>query len=190
MYICKKNMKNQIKIALLILLTNFTCIAQSKFSYNQNGLTPEYLVIEIENKDSENLFSNSINWIKETYKNPDEVIKTTIEFEKIRFEGYQSSLFCINTLGLNTCYNATYIIEIEFKDGKYKFKPLTLKYRIPQTGAEENINFTDGKGYYKSNGKIRKMWDTIPPSIENLFNDLSLSLENYLKDINIAKDDW
>lgn len=67
---------------------------QEKFTYNENGLTPEYLVDEADGKTQQEIYTKSLNWVKETYKNPDEVIKTTIENEKIRFEGVEMDLMC------------------------------------------------------------------------------------------------
>lgn len=108
-------------IALFIsLLSN----GQEKFTYSEKGLTPEYLVGEIENKTQKEIYTKSLNWVKENYKNPDKVLKTTIENEKIRFEGVDMDLMCHSALGSTTCYNTTYVVEIDFREGKYKFTPL------------------------------------------------------------------
>ena len=161
---------------------------QEKFTYNENGLTPEYLVDEADGKTQKEIYSKSLNWVKESYKNPDEVIKTTIENEKIRFEGVEMDLMCHSALGLTTCYNTTYLIEIEFREGKYKFTPLSITYRIPATqytqSMTETIDFTNGESYYNRKGKLRSRTKSVPESVEVLLNGLNNSLSEY-----ILKDD-
>lgn len=169
---------------------------ESKFTYDINGMNKEYLVVTIDSTTQQKNFNKSLNWIKETYKNPDEVIKTTIENKKIRFEGSERNLICIKSLGLNTCYNARYSIEIELKENKYKFTPLNLSYRVPgsQYGPARTIyiDFKDGSMYYKKNQTIRTAYQAIPSSIENLFNSLNNSLNDYIKkeSFESADDDW
>ncbi|WP_417619839.1 DUF4468 domain-containing protein [Oceanihabitans sediminis] len=190
------------KVTFLLSLLIAICannFAQENFIYNQKGLTPNYLVVEIDSLNKEQLFQKSINWIKETYKNPDEVIKTTINNEKVRFEGFESNLICVNSLGIHYCYYALYTIEIEFKDNKYKFTPLNLEYRVPASeytpGGMKTINFSDGSAYYNKKGKLRRMYKSIPTTVEALFNDLNKSLSNYLISEQLSKesnesDDW
>lgn len=191
-------MKKLNSLFTVILLSTATIsFSQVEFTYNQEGLTPEFVVVELDSLSQEKVFQSSINWIKETYKNPDEVIKTTINNEKVRFEGYKENLFCIETLGMNTCYSGTYTIEVEFKDNKYKFSPLSIEYRVPASqytaGGKYSINFKDGSGYYNRKGIIKSSQKNIPPSIENLFNDLNKSLKNYLEQSTTeseGSDDW
>jgi len=180
-------MKKTIIIPLVSLLMLSLTITsdESKFTYDINGMNVEYLVMTIDSTSQQQNFKKSINWIKETYKNPEEVIKTTIDEKKIRFEGSEQNLICIKSLGLNTCYNARYTIEVEFKENKYKFTPLSLSYRVPgsQYGPARTIqiDFKDGSMYYKKNKTIRTLYQSVPSSIENLFNSLNNSLNEYIK---------
>lgn len=171
-------------------------LSEDKFEYNQLGLTP-YVVTKIDSLKQGDIFQKTINWIKETYKNPDKVIKTTIENEKVRFEGFQDNTICYSVIGSTSCYGATYTIEISFKYGKYKFEPISLSYYQPpnqySSGGDIQMNFSNGMWMYKKNGIIKKMFDSIPDSIEVLFNGLNLSLETYLKERGKEtnkKDDW
>ena len=175
----------------MIIITVVTCLitiisfGQEEFVYNENGLNPKYLVVDIGDKDKSEIFNETINWIKETYKNPDDVIKTTIDNKKVRFEGMHSTKnICVKIFGKTTCYYALYTIEIEFKDGKYKFQPLSLKYRVPiskyNTSGVNPINLSDGSGYYNRKGELRKSYDTQPSAVEDLFNSLNSDLKIYL----------
>lgn len=166
------------------LFISFISNGQEKFTYNEKGLTPEYLVVEIENKTQKEIYTKSLNWIKENYKNPDKVIKTTIENEKIRFEGVEMDLMCHSALGMKYCYNTTYVIEIEFREGKYKFTPLSIIYRIPasqySSSITESIDFTNGEDYYNRKGKLRSRTKSVPESVELLLNGLNISLNEYI----------
>jgi hypothetical protein len=164
------------------------------FTYNLDGLLPKFVVVDVDSMTQAELFEKTINWIKETYKNPDEVIKTTISNQKVRFEGFQSGVICVSALGLPTCYGATYTIEIEVKDGKYRFIPINIEYRVPASqygGASTvTINFDNGLQWYNK-GEVRKMFKTIPSSIENLLNGLNDSLFAYLSsEKGLKKEDW
>ena len=183
-----------LSITLVILISLFT-LGQEEFTWNQNGISPEYVVIDLDSIDQKNLYNNTINWIKVTYKNPDEVIKMTIQNEKVRFEGFQDNLICTNSLGLTNCYYALYTIEIGFKNNKYKFTPIKLEYKVPssQYSAGGLISIlNDGSNYFNKKGIIRKMYSTIPSSIESLFNELNSNLANYLtaETENNESDDW
>lgn len=187
------------KITFTILLIFVLCtigLAQDQFVYDQTGLNPKYIVVEIDSMNKDELFSKTINWIKETYKNPDEVIKTTIDNEKVRFEGFKDNLICVNSLGMIYCYNSFYTIEIEFKDSKFKFTPLNLEYRVPASQYNKSmmipINFNDGSDYYNKKNNLKKMNETIPTSISGLFNELNDDLKRYLVTTQQKKDkdDW
>lgn len=166
------------------LFISFLSNSQEKFTYNESGLTPEYIVAEANGKTQKEIYTKSLNWVKETYKNPEEVIKTTIENEKIRFEGVEMDLMCRSALGSRTCYNTTYTIEIEFREGKYKFTPLSISYRIPSTqytqAMTENIDFSTGANYYNKKGKLKNLTKSVPESIEILLNGLNASLNEYI----------
>lgn len=174
------------KTITLIFALFFTLLSngQEKFAYNENGLTPEYLVGETDGKTQQEIYTKTLNWVKETYKNPDEVIKTTIENEKIRFEGVEMDLMCHSALGSTTCYNTTYTIEIEFREGKYKFTPLSITYRIPATQytqpMTETVVFSTGEYYYNKKGALKSRTKTIPESVEILLNGLNDSLNKYI----------
>jgi|GEM_PF-756481 len=177
---------------ILALFISFLSNGQEKFTYNENGLTPEYLVDEADGKTQQEIYAKSLNWVKESYKNPDEVIKTTIENEKIRFEGVEMDLMCHSALGAKYCYNTTYIIEIEFREGKYKLTPLSITYRIPasqySSGITETIDFSNGENYYNRKGKLRSRTKSVPESVEVLLNGLNNSLNEYiLKDASTEK---
>ena len=166
------------------------------FQFNENGLT-DYLVKEFEGVSQQELFDSTVNWIKETYKNPEEVIKARIDNEKVRFEGFKSSAF--NTTVLFKEYrDGKYSIEISFKEGKLKFDPIGLEQFTPSskyvTGGWSDIPLNVGAWSYRKNGKLRSTFKTYPSSIETIFNEIIASLNDYLLKKSNKKedssDDW
>ena len=198
-YFEKTNLITQIKnkmkklLFLASILSLNLIFSQEKFTYNEDGLTPKYIVTEKEKMTKDEFYTKSLNWIKETYKNPDKVIKTKIENEKIRIEGVEMDLLCRSALGSSSCYNTTYTIELEFRDGKSKFTPTNMTYRIPagQYNSEMimSIDFASGDEFYKRNGKLKNVTKSIPEQVET---HLSLLYTNYLNYLNqdSSNEEW
>ena len=121
-------MKKLVCIVALIAQFGFSQETEFTFDY-QKGMT-DYIVVTVENKSAAEIYKKVVDWVKVTYKNPDKVILSTIENEYIRFEGSSSTLWCITSLGIKTCYNTKYQIEISVKEGKYKFDLIGMEYYI------------------------------------------------------------
>lgn len=171
-----------------------TNIENSSFRYDLEGLYPKYVVVGVDSMTQSELFEKTINWIKETYKNPDEVIKTTIANEKVRFVGFQDGVIETKVLGLPYIYGVTYTIEIEFQDGKYRIIPGNCEYRIPasQYGPAQNVvvDWNSGLQWYNK-GEVRKMFKNVPSNLENFLNNLNDNLFSYLTSKgDTKKKDW
>lgn len=190
-------MKQLLIISLLLLCSIFS-YSQDLFKYDKEGLLPKYIVTKNDSLTQSELYLKTIDWIKDTYKNPDVVIKAKFENEKIRFSGMNQNAFYVSVLGMKTIMKARYSIEIEFKEGRYKFTPINLEYyNSPSkysSGGWTPINFEYGGAFYKKKGKLRKMFKSFPIGTSALLNPLKLSLDIYLlKEANVIKDkkdDW
>ena len=190
-------MKNIVTFLLLLSIT-LTYSQEESFKYDINGLQPLHLISKIDSLNQKQLFNKTINWIKETYKNPNEVIKAKIENKKIRFNGSAGYYLSTRYLGMNKPYLTRYTIEISFKDGRYKFNPINLEYYQEASqyvsGGWMSVSFSSDSGFYKKKGKIRKMFRNFPKEISTLFNGLESSLKVYLlkenKTIKSTEDDW
>ncbi|MDX6748168.1 DUF4468 domain-containing protein [Polaribacter sp. PL03] len=181
-------MKNKLKkIALLFtLLTYLNSYSQEKFKFDNKGLN-DYLVINFKDKAKSELYSKSINWIKETFKKPEEVINSKIANEKIFIEGISPSTLRI---GSGSSMNAKYIIEIAFKEGKIKFTPTKLEYYTKEYGWNEIFINENAKRYYKNSGKVRGLYSELITDIPSVFNNLSTDLENYINGKKKTEEDW
>lgn len=186
-------MKSILALAIILFCFLNNLLAQEKFSYEQNGLNPKYIVQVFEGTTQKQLFDKSINWIKETYKNPDKVIKTTIDSSMVRLEGSIEHYIPVMLVSPNGDLT-TYTIEISFRNGRYKFEPINLSAFGNGDWIEIDLdtaafaNYTK-YAFYKKNGDIKPSFKDYPALIENLFNNLNLSLLNYLKDSQTKKEE-
>lgn len=145
------------------------------FQYNEAGLN-DYVVTNVDMTTKEELYSKTINWIKETYKNPDLVLKMKIENEKVKIDAV-AELVKVK----NSRVNLSYELEISFKDNKYKFEIISLLYDS-KTDYKKIPNF-------KTDKKLLKNFGTTPVDIENYFNGLNESLKNYISG-KTKKSEW
>lgn len=166
------------KKLLVLLFVNVICYSQTsieKFEYTEIGLN-DYVVSEFNSVSKEEIYKKTINWVKETYKNPDEVMKMKIENEKIRINGIANKI--LNVKGYT--YNLEYVIEISFKDDKYKFELITLTH-------EQGLDYKKIPNF-KTEKKMIKYYGKTPFDIEDYFNKLNLSLKDYVN--GKSEDKW
>jgi len=155
--------------------------------YNINGLT-DFTVIEASGLSQKDIYIKTKNWIKEYYKNPDEVIESDIENQKIRFNGIKTQVYAIAPLGNKVSMDFKYSLMISFKDGKCKFDPISLKKinpKFPTTSSKKwiNINLENGSKYYKKNGDVRKWTMYELTALGCVFSETSILLKDYLNDV-------
>lgn len=173
------------KKLLFICLMSFTGFAQQQFEYSKSGMT-DYVVTEVPGTAAEN-YQKVLKWVKENYKSPDEVIKSTIENEMIRINGSKPNFICEKNLGMESCSNGMYFIDIHFKDGKIKFDPFELNLTSGSLSSPVDLN--NFSLYYRSNGEIRnKAAERYLNSFIGLFNDLNSEVVAYIK--GVKKNDW
>ena len=95
-----------------------------EYEVTQNGLRDKsnlenaYLVIETPDKKTSELYVNTLKYINEKYKNPDEVIKGKTENEYLRFETYVPQFTKVNNSGAKLDVSMKYTTELRFKDGR------------------------------------------------------------------------
>lgn len=170
------------KIILFLFFTLNVFAQNEKFIFNKDGLS-EYVVVKVDSISENELYSKTLNWVKETYSKPEQVIDATIENESIRFTGRSNFFRIYNAFGDFKDYPVKYTIKISFKDGRYKFEVLSM------TVEHESVNYSDiPSKIYKKNGELLKWYKDTPQKIEDFFNQLNNSLKGYI--INKEKSDW
>lgn len=177
----------KVLIGILVVFLNSVCFAQEipKLKATVNGIEP--IVVEVDGMTASELYEKSINYVKETYKNPDEVLKAEIKDEKIRFIGFAEEAWFYKAMGIKTFYHMDYSVEISFKDNKYKFEFMVGDFYTTKH-AKTVFNYNS---FFNKQGEIKKAYTDAPPSMEETINALALSHYNYVtgKTAKVA-DDW
>lgn len=159
------------------LISFFSFSQETEFKTSQDYIT-DYLVTPCDSTTKEEIYKKTIAWISVNFKNSKEVIQSQIENEMIRIEGF--------TENFNGTSNALYTIEISFKDGKYKFDPLSFTII---NGLNTFDYFTTYSSYFKKNGDVKERLKVTVNGVNDLFNGLNHNLKNYIIGKS-KKDDW
>lgn len=165
---------------LYILLFVFFIIslnAQESFKIESNGMT-DYIVTSTEGKKQTQLYNQTLKWIKETYKSPNDVIQMTIENKKIRFSGFKAKFNCSKSGKIEVCSDGIYTIEVSFKDGKYKFDPIEVTLMIGLNKITHDLN--SFPSFFDKKGNLNEKYRQNKENIENFFNSLNQNLKDYI----------
>jgi hypothetical protein len=183
------------KKLLFILLSISVSVAtaqEAEFTFNNERGMTDFIVTPVEGKSAIEIYKKIIDWIKVTYKNPNEVILSTIENEYVRFEGISD----IST------FKCKYQIEISIKEGKYKFDLIGLQVYVGPNQSGVPVGWNDFKAVnfiknstkeslenmYKKDGTYRA-WCKYTPDIPTYFNNLNKSLSESIVST-VKKSDW
>lgn len=169
---------------LLMLFASITTLSQDipKFELTKEGIKP--IVVNIDSFTTSALYDKSLKWIQETYKNPELVLKTKIENEKIRIDGYKQEACYFKSLGIKTSFDVKYYFEVEFKDNKIRLT--YLPYEFWSSGRKMSYTY---EVFFNNSGEVRAMYKEAKSTLETSMNELVTSLYTYIKGSN-KKDDW
>ena len=186
----------KIVLGMLMLMSLYSNAQETEFTFTPDKGMTDFIVTPVEEKTAPEIYKKVIDWIKVTYKNPSEVMLSTIENEYVRFEGYSETLYSYNAMGQH--YEPTkYVIEISVKDGRYKFDLVSMQsLESPSSssrGGWYDVNlFTTKmtkedleKAYvFKKDGSLRsnfKFVNEVPTYFNNLNKSLSESIISTVK---------
>ena len=135
------------KLLLLLFVSSLFTVNAQEFEVrkliieegsNASKGTFEYMkpmmVLEVEGTPTE-LYNKAINWVNETYKNPEEVIKGKVEGDYLRLDGFKSNLTQQSALGMTYYYDVRYTVKLNFKDDRFKYEITKMEY----TNLHHNI---------------------------------------------------
>jgi hypothetical protein len=177
-------MKNKILLFLATLICSIS-FAQDlpKLKLTPNGVEP--IIVNTDSLKATDLFKKAMNWVQETYKNPEKVLKAKIENEKIRVDAFAENAWWYKSLGIKQNFDMEYTVEISFKDGKYKFEYIIGQFFID---GRQKVLY-DYTTFYKKTGEVRNVYTDAVPSLEETMNNLSLNFYDYVTGKNAKKND-
>ena len=160
-------------LLLMAFITTSTFAQETEFKFSKGGLT-DFIVTTYDGS-AKDTYNRALAWVKDNAKK-NFVVVSSVENEKLTIEGTKENFICSKAGGTNVCTSATFTIEINFKDGKYKFAALGLSEK-PNNSMNTTVhNLDDFSEYYDKDGSLKKYKDDVPAAYETLFNDLNKSL--------------
>ena len=166
-------MKNLVLVVMIA--TSISLQAQiPALKLTSDGMAP--VVVNIEGKTASEIYQKAMNWIQVNYKHPDQVVQATVQNENVRIRGFASNVWTTKTLGIPGTGSLDYMLELEIKDGKYKFNIS----RITLCGVSPTPLLYTYKSSWKNNGDVKKSHLPAIAEIEEGLNNINLSLYNYI----------
>ncbi len=150
------------------------------FVLSRTGVAP--IVFTYDSLKTPEIYQRCLNWVQLSYKNPEKVVKSKIENELLRIDGFKESACSYKSIK-QLIYDMEYTLQIDIKDGKIR-----LSYEPGQlwtTPYNTKAMFTYSS-FFKSSGEVKNAEGKA--SLENTMNELALSLDGYIK--GKKKDDW
>lgn len=157
------------------------------------------MVLEAEGTSTE-LYQKAINWVNETYKNPEEVIKGKVEGDYLRLEGFTSSLLQQNVIGVMYYYDVRYTIQVNFKDGRFKYEITKMEQYFPPSeySSSQWVNLISDKevGFKIANrkGKAKKDGVANLKAVQTYFQNIGIGIKDYMQKNEASEtssnDDW
>jgi hypothetical protein len=164
-------------LLLMAFVTTSTFAQDTEFKFSKDGLTD--FIVTIYDGSAKDTYNRAAAWVKDNAKKNFTVI-SSVENEKLVIEGTKENFLCSKAGGTTVCASATFTIEINFKDGKYKFAALGLTEKANNSANTTVHNLDDFSEYYDKDGSLKKYKDDVPAAYESLFNDLNKSLVSFM----------
>lgn len=144
-------------------------VVMPTFKFNPDG-TAEFCMYQADKLTAAEIYTKTINWINETYKNPDAVIKGKVENEMVRIDGFNDKMFTRTvSSGKVIDYGVKYTMEIQVQDNKFRIKfihnDFDIKMFFPFTDVVNNIADKNGNAWNGSIGQyeanVQKLMDSL-----------------------------
>ncbi len=164
-----------------ILLTNIAFAQQiTSFELTKSGVAP--ILITVDSLSASELYNRTHHWIQDYYKDQRNVLKTDVQNQKIKIDALQKNAWFYTSADVIIQYDVEYSCYIDFEDNK-----LALAFEFGKTwdhteGKVANSYSIDYRKIWKESGEVHKIYKEAKPGMDQLMNELSHSLINYLKD--------
>lgn len=178
--------------AVLFCMFSANAQAPAKFELTPQGFT-DFVVTEMPGKSKVELFKSTTDWIQVAFKTAD-AIKSTVEGDKLTFEGKGKIVSMDGAMKLT--YDSRFLVEVTFKDGRYKFDLVKLEYLTERTqhgaGGWREVQLTDVTNYYTKQGTLRPV-NKYFPEIADYFNRINDELKQFISSgakVQTKSSDW
>lgn len=181
---------------LILIIFSLSCFSQ-QFVLTPEGLkdeadnTKDFLVIPLDGKSASDLYNISKRYVNEKMSNPQFSIKADSEGEYLRYSLYVPTIFSFSKMLINLKVNATYQIEMRFRDGRIRYNITGLSMTFEEGDNEYYIAASKLKGWAVFDNKGKLLMKNEKQKIENHFNGEVNTLLDFIKsDGGSINDNW
>ena len=138
---------------------------------------------------ADELYQSAVNWVKETYRSPDDVIVTNIDDHYLRFTGVKESNLAVYVWGSPIYYDVRYTIEFRFRNERFKANIVSYEYLSPPSPSDPRWEWNSvSRNFRVANrkGKKDKAMNWNHQKKDKLFNHLIGEFVNY----NPSEENW
>ena len=169
-------------IAILFIFISIGLNAQDSIKVTNNGFT----IVSIKKTVSDKIaYNRTIEWVNETYKNPDNVITGKVEGKSVTVKGYSSDAWNYKNLSLTYYFSMDYNIYITIQDSLIQFNIVEGNHYNSDGGRY----LGNSSSFYKSNGEYRPMYNNAKPSLEATLNNLWFSYQNKFVNVEMSSEE-
>lgn len=141
-------------------------------------------VVQVEGVSAEELYSRGMQWFAESYKSSNEVLQMDDPYSGKLIGKAWSQLYIDGYLSMTVPIKMWYTIKVFLKDGRYKYDITDIEYEGEASKYNDwnpfkvpCENFLVGDGYYKRNGKPRRLSVSYSENTQAAVNSLVASLK-------------
>ena len=153
-------------------------------------LNTDYVVLESNGTADEN-YQKVLNFIKTSYKNPEEVIVAESENKFVKISGAASNLTAMINFGITTSFDIRYNMTFYVKDDKIKIDLSSIEQYLPasqfSSGGWAPFN---GMATHKNNNKMKLGLVPYVNAFQNYFNGLAKGAATFELSSVVSNDKW
>jgi hypothetical protein len=169
-------MKKLFSMIVIVALTTTLAQAQDKtnFDLTKDGVKP--ITVKLSGMSAKVIYQKTMDWVKENYNNPKEVIKSNIENKTILIESFKEKAWYYMGFGFKNEFGMDYAFQIDMKENK-----ATLTFTPKQFWNEKEKAPFSYDMFFDYTGKVDWQYKDAKPSMDKTMNDIGTSLLTYLK---------
>lgn len=151
-----------------------------QFALTKDGVEP--IVVIVDSLNASQLYKKTLHWIQENYKNPLEVLKIDIKNENVRIADIKNNVWFYRNQDTTFYYDVEYVFNVNFEDNKIR---LSFEFGNTWNRSAQYVPHSyciNYKKLWKQDGEVHDIYKETKPGIDQMMNEISFSLINYLRD--------